>query len=225
MVESKKWALLSECIDDSLLPNIAFYVRIVTAAINCFRKPVFSPTDTVQHKLLADSILALSKARNELADLVKSGDLNARTHWTNVDAVNVNFPCLDQSELLTRFSVSYQIKQSRLYVEQHFGPDGDFILQIHSRHPNIIRCRIHSRHHSSVEYYCRINIKPDGDRDENDPLDIIQAAYFQYKAGNKNVGFCAHTACIIWYLAYARHQDITISSHRQYLKTLILPLL
>ncbi len=52
---------------------------MVTVAVNCFHKPVFSPSDTVQHKLLADSMLELSNSRNELADLVKSDDLNPHT--------------------------------------------------------------------------------------------------------------------------------------------------
>ena len=221
----KKWALLSECIHNSLLPNIASYVRIVTAAINCFRKPIFSPSDAAQQKLLADSMFELSNSRDELVDLVKAGELSIRARWTNVDVADLDFPRLGENELLTLFFGSYQLKQSRVYVEQHFGPDGDFILQTHPSYPNIIRCRIHSRHHSNEEYYCWIKIKSDDNRDENDPLDIIQPVYCQCKAGNRSVGFCTHTTCIIWYLATVRYQDISISSFRHYLKTLLLPLL
>ena len=220
----KKWALLSECIHNSLLPNIASYVCIVTAAINCFRKPIFSPSDAAQQKLLADSMLELSNSRNELADLVKAGELSTHALWSSIDVADLNFPRIGENEFLTLFFGSYQLKQSHIYVEQHLGPDGDFILQTHPSYQSIIRCRIHSRHHSNEEYYCWIKIKSDDNRNGNDSLDIIQAVYCQCKAGNRSVGFCAHTTCIIWYLAIARHQDISISSYRHYLKT-FLPLL
>ena len=150
----KKWALLSECIHNSLLPNIASYVRFVTTAINCFRKPIFSPSDAAQQKLLADSMLQLSNSRNELADLVKASELSTRARWISVDVADLDFPRLGENELLTLFFGSYQLKRSRIYVKQHFGTDRDFIVQTHPGYPNIIRCRIHRRHHSNEEYYC-----------------------------------------------------------------------
>ena len=42
---------------------------------------------------------------------------------------------------------------------------------------------------------------------KNDSVDLIQATYCQCKAGNKSIGFCAHTACIVWYLSLAHYQE------------------
>ena len=221
----KRWALLSECIYNSLLPNIAPYVHIVTAAINCFRKPVFGAIDTEQHRLLAESMLKLSNVKNELEDLVRHSNLNIRALWLNINAAVIAFPPLEESDLINLFFGSYQLKQCRSYVEQHFGSDGDSTLQQHLDHPNIIRYRIHSRYRSSEEYYCWIKIKSSGDMNKNDSVDLTQATYCQCKAGNKSIGFCAHTACIVWYLSLARYQEHVIPYYRYYLKALLLPLL
>ena len=119
---------------------------------------------------------------------------------------------------------SYQLKQYRTYVEQQLGFD-DFTLQLHPDHPNIIGFHIHSRHQSSEEYYCWIRIKSSDDMNKNDPADLAQAACCQCKAGNKSIGFCVHTACIVWYSSVARYQEHIISYYRHYLKALLLPLL
>jgi len=98
-------------------------------------------------------------------------------------------------------------------------------LQKHPLHPNIIRSRIHSKHHSREEYYCWIKYNQDNSANDNDPFNVVQAAYCQCKAGAKTVGCCAHTACLVWYLSFARHQDLSIPAYRTYMRALLLPLL
>ncbi|CAF1581012.1 unnamed protein product [Didymodactylos carnosus] len=47
---------------------------------------------------------------------------------------------------------------------------------------------------------------------ENQP---IKSWYCQCPAGERTCGCCAHVACVIWYLAYARHHQFRPSAYKQ----------
>ncbi len=61
-------------------------------------------------------MLELSVKKNELADRINNGELSARTRWTDVDASTVEFPQLQEDELISIFFGSYQLKQAHTYI-------------------------------------------------------------------------------------------------------------
>lgn len=96
----------------------------------------------------------------------------------------------------------YQIKQAKLYTDEHLSDDGLYSVFIHRQERSIIRVQIQSRHTSSKVYNLWIQF--------NVGINPVDGWYCQCKA--RVVGCCAHVASVLWYLGYARHNPI--STHK-----------
>ncbi|CAF4196279.1 unnamed protein product, partial [Rotaria sordida] len=68
------------------------YVKIVTAALNCFRPPIFQSSDPKKEEKLARIIKARAKANNQLQTTVEKKPLNSRCKWEQIDETQIDFP-------------------------------------------------------------------------------------------------------------------------------------
>ena len=146
--------------------------------------------------------------RNIIFEKVQNGELSARSRWEKIEDIDFAFPKVSLDELRLLFFGTYQIKQARTYVEEHFDTDSDFIVEIDNSIDDIVRCSIQSRHSNENRYKAWIQYSLTGDP--------IRAWYCQCKAaGGRTVGCCAHIASVIWYLCYACYTDFTYSAGRR----------
>ena len=107
----------------------------------------------------------------------------------------------------------YQLKIAEGYYLEHVSEDGRFRIQVQRdplhlmdraatfdmAEPVLIRARIQSRHSNATKYIVLLCF------DETNPTKLLH--YCQCKSGARTVGCCAHTATIVWYLGWARHQN------------------
>lgn len=119
---------------------------------------------------------------------------------------------------LKRFVLgTYQIKQARSYYGAHIRLNCTYQIEVSEEieedlplilgaNNYLVRGRIKSRHVSSKVYYTYMLIN----KDENvrDTLDAISGYYCSCLVGKRTVGCCAHVMCILWYLIWARYNDV-----------------
>ena len=148
---------------------------------------------------------------NTLLQRIKDGTLSARTHWKKtIEDADFDFPELSIEDLRRLLFGTYQIKQSKSYVEEHLDSNGNYTIELEGSDDNILRCTIRSRHSNVVKYKVWIQYALIGDP--------IPAWYCQCKAGARTIGCCAHVASIIWYLSFARHNNFISSQGRRRIK-------
>ena len=203
----KKWRFFSDKIENQMLPKLQDCVRMVSAALNCFRGSIIKDHNTVYMDKLAQLMMVHFKENNYLASLVEQGKLSAKQQWKKIDEINFDFLEMDLEDLRQLFFGTYQIKQSQTYAEEHLDINGDFAIQISKETAEIIRCAVQSRHTNSTRYYLWIQFSLTGNP--------IKSWYCQCKSGARTLGACAHVATIIWYLSYARHFDFQPSDGRR----------
>lgn len=128
------------------------------------------------------------------------------------------FPVLTAEEL-TLFAVgTYQIKLAPSYYSEHIRSSGSFLIQKYNRplddislfnmpsnNVQLLRMHIKSRHISSKVYYCYVLIDVDN-RDRG--LECIKNYCCSCLTGRRTIGCCSHVMCIVWFLGWARHQDV-----------------
>lgn len=226
----KKFTLLQHTIQNSLFEKIGPYVKIVTAALNCFRPPIFKSSDPKKEEKLARIIKARVNTNNQLQTSVEEKPLNSRCKWEQIDETQIDFPRMTEDQLRELCFGVYQIKQARTYAEAHLNKnDGDYQLEVTKHSDTIIRCKINSRHSGTTQYCCWIEYTMDdvcsSDSDSDDDDDIlaakfyerqpIKAWYCQCTSGARTCGCCSHIACVVWFMAFARHHNFTFSSFRE----------
>ena len=113
-----------------------------------------------------------------------------------------DFPVLSEEYLSSLTLGTYQLKQARCYTLEHLSENCDYKIEIHPEAEDLLRVRIQSRHSGSKRYFLWIQLSSD---DETDP---VQSWYCQCKAGARTLGCCAHVASVLWYLGFARHEEI-----------------
>jgi hypothetical protein len=206
----KKWMLLSGRIENAFIPKIADCVRIVSAALNCYRGPIGQDTINADDDELARYMRDRIVRQNLLAARVSAGTISARSRWQKIEESTFDFPELSLDDIRQLFFGTYQIKMARTYVEEHMDPNGQYIIEVSGSNDNVVRCSIQSRHSRATVYKAWIQFSF-----SDDP---IEAWYCQCTAGARNLGCCGHVASIIWYLSFARHNDFkpSIGRHRIY---------
>lgn len=119
--------------------------------------------------------------------------------WTSIDAdsstIN-DFPRLTEGEIRNLTIGVYQMKTAKSYAAEHLTDEGLFEILVSDDIPNIVSAKIQSRHTSSKKYSLWIKYGI-----------TILSWYCTCKNGARVVGMCGHISCIIWYLAFARHQN------------------
>ncbi|VVD00301.1 unnamed protein product [Leptidea sinapis] len=107
---------------------------------------------------------------------------------------------------------TYQIKQARSYVGEHFRFHSIYTLEV-SRdqipglqgiNPMLLQAKIKSRHCSGKTYFVFIVTEVG-----NLGREAIISYYCNCIVELGTVGCCSHVMSIIWYLGYARHEGVT----------------
>ncbi|CAG4974228.1 unnamed protein product [Colias eurytheme] len=137
--------------------------------------------------------------------------------FDNINVVQNNvFPVLTAEEL-TLFSVgTYQIKLAPSYYSEHIRNVETFVIQQYngdlsdlstfnmpSENVHLFRFNLRSRHTSSKVYHSYILVDS-----SNTGLAAIRNYCCTCFTGRRTIGCCAHTMCLVWFLGWARHQDV-----------------
>ena len=109
------------------------------------------------------------------------------------------FPMMTNESLLKSTSGPFQIENSRTYLAEIVGPDGEVPKKCVILEPTIIRVVIRSRHSESVKYRVYIDYEP-----RKNGVKGIKRYYCECKNGARTRGCCSHVATIVYYLSYAR---------------------
>ena len=203
----KKWILLGNRIENAFIQKVVDCVRIVSAAFNCYRGLIDVNTINSDVTALAQYMLHQIGLSNMLQDRLNNGSLSSHSRWEKIEDSSFNFPQMSFNELRQLFFGTYQIKTGRCYVEEHMNSGGDCIIEVDNSNNNAVRARMHSRHSNTSIYKAWIQLSF-----TDDP---IEAWYCQCTAEARNVRCCSHVASIVWYLAFARHNDFKLSTGRQ----------
>ncbi|CAF4073830.1 unnamed protein product [Rotaria sp. Silwood2] len=159
----KKWTLFSGRIEKAFIPKVADCVRIVSAALNCYREQISQNTINSDDSMLAQYMRQQIGRNNILQARVDQGLLSSRSRWKKIEDSNFDFPQISLKDLRQLFFETYQIKIGRSYVEEHINSDGDYIIEVNNYNDNIVRASIHSRHSNASAYKAWIQFSLTGD--------------------------------------------------------------
>ena len=148
----KKWTLLGSRIENSFIFKVADCVRIVSAALNCYRGPIGVNTVNSDDIGLAQYMHHRMGRNNMLQDRLNNGSLSSCSRWVKIEDSGFDFPQMSFNELHQLFFGTYQIKTGRCYVEEHMNSDGDYIIEADNSNNYIVRPCIHGRHSNTSIY-------------------------------------------------------------------------
>lgn len=114
------------------------------------------------------------------------------------------FPRLNMDYLRLKTLGTYQVRLSPGYAQDtmHRNLNNEFVFQVQRYEAGLVRAKICSRFTQAIKH--TILIQYDDGNNEEEP---INGTYCTCKSGARTVGVCAHIACVLWYLGYARHED------------------
>lgn len=114
---------------------------------------------------------------------------------------------------------TYQIRQARSYYGEHIRFYGGYRIEVcreeidvseyglrGSGDNTLIRGKIKSRHISRKQYYVYILIENNVSGREG-----ITEYCCNCLVGRRTIGCCAHVMTIVWYLEWARYQDVILA--------------
>ena len=192
----KRFKMLATVLPCSQVPYIGDFVKIVCAICNKYLPPLCSTSQNEADTQVAQQMLLLAERANVLQRYVLEHGLDRKLKvWKSVK--EVVFPRLSVEKLHDLTLGVYQLKLASSYIQEHLS--GMFDIHIHVDDASLLTVRLQSRHSNSRRYLIWIQSS------ETE----IEAWYCQCRAGARVVGMCAHVAAIVWYLAFARHQEST----------------
>lgn len=127
-----------------------------------------------------------------------------------------DFPQFDLHYLRRLTLGPHQDELAPSYVQDKFDHESTDIFQLdrHRHFPGLLRFRIYSRFRNVTRYQIWIAFLVDRNDGEGDVMlgadteeDVILGYYCTCKTGAKTLGCCAYIASILWFLAWARHQQ------------------
>lgn len=122
-----------------------------------------------------------------------------------MDSHDVVFPHLTKEEIRQLTLDVYQIRLAKSYAYEHFM-EGRYEIFIGDEFAGILCAKIQCRHISAKK--CLLWIRHD---------DIsIKSWFCKCKVGTRVVGMCAHIISVIWFLAFARHEEIGVCGVRDW---------
>ncbi|CAK1590054.1 unnamed protein product [Parnassius mnemosyne] len=209
----RDFRLLRNVYNNRALPSMFDYFKIAAAMINRFHVLI---EDNPNAAAILEIIHQRINMQNRLADLVIRHNYNRRRAQFTLMTADmpefVDFPRMDENELLLFALGVYQLKQAKSYYGEHVLDNGAFTIELSNELSNedlaelqgndlwMIRGRLQSRHVRARQYYVYIII----DR----LLSGRQAIAHYYCSciiGKRTIGCCSHIMCIIWYMSHARH--------------------
>lgn len=195
----KRWKYLAHTLPTNQVPFIGDYVRIVCAISNKYLPPL-STGNANDDEALAAKMQYLSKQVNSLKAFVEEHALDKRSSCWEVSSDSLNFPKLDEEEIRNLTCGVYQVRLCPSYIQEYMEGESDIL--VHKEHPGLIRVKLQSRHISSKKYMLWIQYTESA----------VTAWYCKCRAGARVVGVCSHIASVVWYLGFAKHNDVDVSA-------------
>lgn len=176
------------------------YFRVACAILNAYFPPLF--VDQGRHEEIIEEINTRTENNNTLLRELKAKNMyRSKANWKEASAELVpNFPRLTEADLFALTQGTYQIRNAKGYIKEHFQDNGDFKLQLHQELSNMIRVKVQSRYQRGHRHDVWIEYVPEA----NDMK--IQRYYCTCKVGSRTLGCCSHVAASVWYLGFSRHQ-------------------
>ncbi|XP_062602094.1 uncharacterized protein LOC134263728 [Saccostrea cucullata] len=206
----KTWKYLGKQLPNSQIPYIGDYVRIVSAICNKYRCPISTGNEESDLNMAAKMRYLLSKS-NLLQQEVESNGLDKKSHrWVKLDEATTDlddFPGFTEDEVRELTLGVYQVKLAKHYSQEHTNLDGTYEIWIDKQLPGLLVAKLQSRHISSSKYKCWIRYS-DG---------AVTSWYCRCRSGARVVGACAHITSVIWYLAFARHEHVSLQMSKNWL--------
>src|SRR5271156_3259486 len=202
---------------DHVIPNtylthdkLGRLLRIACAMLNAYCPVLLK--EKPGGRELAEFMLTRSELFNRLEEKLKTENLiRKRVVWLPVLGSELrDFPRLCSQDLLDITIGVFQIKLApsyahRLIAQQQTSEieDADVLFFYYHRDYNdLLRVHMPSRFRSGQSHQVWIHYEPNSNRGPQ----AIKSWYCQCRSGARVVGCCAHVACILWYLGFARHQ-------------------
>lgn len=196
------------------VPFIFTDFRIAAAIINRFQEPY---SDSVYVHEFINLINENINRPNLLADYVIAHNLNRqRATFSRLVADSpevTDFPRLTQEDLILFAIGTYHVKLARSYASEHIKATGVYEIEVYREPQNaninhednniLIRCRIQSRHVQRKIYYTYVMYNPEAEGRE-----ALKEYYCTCIHGKRTLGSCAHVISVIYYLGWARHEEI-----------------
>lgn len=201
------------------LPHMQDDFRNAAAITNAFHDPI---TDNVNASGFMERINNRVNIENCLAQYVIDHNLNSRRipfQSMSAELPDVReFPRLSEEELVMFALGTYQIKLARSYYSEH-ARNGVYTIEVYRENDDLnnllnnynitgnnfwlLRGKVQSRHTRSRIYHTYILVNSD-----HLGLEALNHYYCSCKSGRRTLGTCAHVMSIVWFLAYARYENI-----------------
>lgn len=204
----RDFKIFRQCYFNVTMKNMMVDIRICAAMINANQQP-YSDNERVLDYI--EIINEKMHTENTLAEYVLTHNINRqRATFQRMEASSpelADFPRMTYEELLLITLGIYHLKLARAYCHEHLRQNNNYMIELY-RHPEmienktLIRGRIQSRHVRLRQYYTYILTDPAQNGREG-----IDGYYCSCIHGRRTVGCCAHIASIIFYLAWARHEE------------------
>ena len=205
-------------ISTSHVSNLNDFLRIAGAIINKYHGPILM-ADADEH--MAEQMLLQAQERNAVQDRVNNENLrNRRAHWVTLNDAHIPlFPQLTMQYLKELTFGTYQLHLAPSYIQDTLLRNDEDIyddeeqmidLDLNTNEPGFFRARIFSRFSNAKSHQVWIHYNEEyveNNGHGNDEPEPIIGYYCTCKVGTRTLGTCAHVACIIWYLGYARHTE------------------
>lgn len=217
-------------ISTSHVSNISDFLKIAGAIINRYKERI-----TLPHRNVAFARAVLDKAVEVNVVQARIEALGLRTRrarWTDLTQEHFQlFPRLTIEQLNDLTFGTYQIYLSPSYIQdtllradheiadqQHVEFDAHYIDEY-----GFVRFRIFSRFRNAGQHQLWIAfneeyVEDNPQLEDNEP---ILGYYCVCKSGARTLGMCSHIAALIWFLGYARHQDVVKYPSLQVLQSIM----
>lgn len=215
-------------ISTSHVPNLNDFLLISGAILNKYYGPIQMPNCNVH---LASTMLARVEYVNVVQARVEAEALRQRRpRWVSLTAAETPlFPRLDLQYLHSLTFGTYQVKLSPGYIQdstlrqlRDLAAEDEyervFEIDRNLNEPGFIRIKATSRFRNATIYYVWIAFNEE--YDTNSEEDPILGYYCTCKTGARTLGTCGHVTAIIWFLGFARYEDVKYPSLRT-LQTII----
>lgn len=146
-------------------PHLMDDFKIAAALLNAFATQF---TDSPNAEAFVNIIHERMFLQNTIANLVSELNLNRRSAiFSPIDGTTMVFPRLSMDELILFACGTYQIRQARSYVGEHFRFHGIYTLEVsrdqipelEGTNHLLLRAKIKSRHSSGKTYFVFIVIE------------------------------------------------------------------
>lgn len=198
-----KFKFLRDTVPITHAPNIGDFYRIADAIINRYHLSIKMRDLTAD---IAQQMLERARKENHLQLRVEQDNLrrqNANWSRVNEDALP-DFPRLTLA-YLNDFTVgTYQLSLAPSYIQDKLKREATEELQFDQflQEPGLLRFRIYSRFRNATKHQLWINFVG------NELTEPIRGYYCTCKVGARTLGACAHVVSVLWYLGFARFENV-----------------